>query len=94
MNTTASYRQRGFRYRRLSFALKSLAVLWSVCMIGVFFTDMSWLNFFIAVTGQIAFCTPAILIAATFDTFAENEFMKAAAAPSPLLGVVHPRMDA
>lgn len=94
MNATANHRRRGFQYRRLSFALKVLAMLWSVCMLGVFFTDMSWLNFFIAVTGQIAFCTPAILIAATFDTFAENEFMKAAAAKSPLLGVVHPRTGA
>lgn len=93
MNTTASHRQRGFRYRRLSFSLKSLALLWTIAMFGVFFTDVSWLNLFIAVTGQIAFCTPAILLAATFDTFAENEFMKAAAA-KPLLGVVQPRMDA
>ena len=94
MNATSHHRRRGFQYRRLSFTLKTLALLWSVCMLGVFFTDMSWLNFFIAITGQIAFCTPAVLIAATFDTFAENEFMKAAAAKGPLLGVVQPRMDA
>lgn len=95
MNTVTNHRQRGFRYRRLSFSLKSLSVLWAVSMLGVFFTDMSWLNFFIAVTGLIAFCTPAILLAATFDTFSDKEFMKAAAAahtpPSPLLGVVSPR---
>ena len=94
MNTVSAHRQRGFRYRRLSFALKTISLLWSISMVGVLVVDVSWLNLFISITGLIAFCTPAILIAATFDTYAENEFMKASAAhasPAPLLGVVHPK---
>lgn len=90
MTTVKEYRRRGFQYRRLSFILKVLTGLWSISMIALWLTGGTWMHFFAAVTGSIAFCVPAILIAATFDGLAERQF-NLASSHAPLLGVVRPR---
>lgn len=92
MNTVQALRQRGFRYRRISFGLKALSLLWATSMIGVYVTGISWLSFFIAVTGMFAWCAPALILSAAFDEVAERQFARAAATreQSTLLGVVYP----
>ena len=88
MQSVKEIRRRGFQYRRISFALKVISGLWAVSMIALGIGG-TWTHFFAAITGLIAFCLPAILIAATYDQLAEKQFTKAAA--TPLLGVVQPR---
>jgi hypothetical protein len=89
MATVKELRRRGFQYRRISFALKVISGLWAVSMLALGIGG-TWTHFFAGLTGLIAFCIPAILIAAVYDDKAEKEFMKAAA-NAPLLGVVQPR---
>lgn len=83
-------RRRGFQYRRISLALKVLSGLWAISMLALA-VGGSWVHFFAAITGLIAFCVPAVLIAATYDQLAEKQFLKASASSVPLLGVVHPQ---
>lgn len=83
-------RRRGFQYRRISFALKVLSGLWAIAMLALGIGG-TWIHFIAAVTGLIAFCVPAVLIAATYDHMAEKQFLKASASSTPLLGVVHPK---
>lgn len=89
MKSVKELRRRGFQLRRISFTLKVMSGLWAIGMIALA-VGGSWVHFLASMTGLIAFCLPAILIAATYDQMAEREFMKAAAANQPLLGVVHP----
>lgn len=50
------------------------------------------MHFFAAITGGIAFCIPAIIVAAAFDELAERQFnLASAAGQTPLLGVVRPQ---
>lgn len=88
MTTVKELRRRGFQYRRISFSLKVISGIWAVSMLALGIGG-TWTHFFAAMTGLIAFCLPAILIASTYDHLAEKQFMKAAA--TPLLGVVHPQ---
>ena len=89
MKSVKELRRRGFQLRRISFTLKVMSGLWAIGMIALA-VGGSWVHFLASMTGLIAFCLPAILIAATYDQMAEREFMKASAANQPLLGVVHP----
>lgn len=89
MKTSKEFRRRGFQLRRISFTLKVMAGLWAIAMVALAIGG-SWIHFFASMTGLIAFCLPAILIAATYDHMAEKEFNKASAANQTLLGVVHP----
>lgn len=89
MKSAKELRRRGFQYRRISFTLKVMSGLWAVAMIGIA-VGGTWIHFLASITGLIAFCLPAILIAATYDHMAEREFNKASAVNQPLLGVVHP----
>lgn len=89
MQTVKEIRRRGFQYRRISFSLKVISGIWAIAMVALA-VGGSWIHFFAAMTGLIAFCLPALLIAATYDHMAEKQFMKAAA-NAPLLGVVHPQ---
>lgn len=88
MKSSKELRRRGFQFRRISFTLKVMSGLWAIAMIALA-VGGTWIHFLASITGLIAFCLPAVLIAATYDHMAEREFMKAAAA-NPLLGVVHP----
>lgn len=91
MKTVKEFRRRGFQYRRISFALKILSGLWAVSML-VLSVGGTWTHFFAAMTGLIAFCLPAIIVAATYDHMAEREFNKASAtSQQTLLGVVYPQ---
>jgi hypothetical protein len=89
MKTVKELRRRGFQFRRISFSLKVMSGIWAIAMVALA-VGGSWTHFFASMTGLIAFCLPALLIAATYDQMAEREFNKAAAANQPLLGVVHP----
>lgn len=89
MQSVKELRRRGFQYRRVSFALKVLTGVWAVAMVVLAFGG-TLVTFIAGVTGLIAFCVPALLIAATYDHMAERQFNKAAAT-STLLGVVHPQ---
>jgi hypothetical protein len=89
MKTAKELRRRGFQFRRISFSLKVMSGLWAIAMV-VLAVGGSWIHFLASMTGLIAFCLPAILIAATYDHMAEKEFNKASAANQTLLGVVHP----
>lgn len=89
MKSVKELRRRGFQLRRISFTLKVMSGLWAIGMIALA-VGGSWVHFLASMTGLIAFCLPAILIAATYDQMAEREFMKASAANQPLLGVVRP----
>ena len=88
MQSVKEIRRRGFQYRRISFSLKIMSSLWAVAMLALG-VGGTWIHFLAAMTGLIAFCLPALLIAATYDQMAERQFMKAAA--TPVLGVVHPQ---
>lgn len=92
MSTVKSLRQRGFQLRRVSFGLKVLSLLWVFPMLGLFLTGHTWMHFFAAVTGLVAFDTPALILAAAFDEMAERRFTQASAVKQQgLLGVVQPR---
>lgn len=84
------YRERGFRYRRVSFALKVIAGLWTIAMFILFFENMQVLTFATAICGSVAMTLPSLLIASVYDDRAEREFNKAAAHQA-ILGVVRPR---
>ena len=88
MQSVKEIRRRGFQYRRISFSLKVISGLWAVGMLALGIGG-TWTHFLAAITGLVAFCIPAILIASTYDHMAEKQFMKAAA--TPLLGVVRPQ---
>ena len=89
MTTVKELRRRGFQFRRISFSLKVISGIWAVSMLALSIGG-TWTHFFAAMTGLIAFCVPALLIAVAYDSMAEKQFMKAAA-NAPLLGVVQPR---
>lgn len=89
MKTVNEFRRRGFQFRRISFALKVMAGVWAFAMI-LLAVGGTLINYIASATGLIAFCLPAVLIAAVYDELAEREFMKAAASNQPLLGVVRP----
>lgn len=89
MKSVKELRRRGFQLRRISFSLKVMSGLWAVGMIALA-VGGTWTHFFASMTGLIAFCLPAVLIASVYDQMAEREFNKAAATNQPLLGVVHP----
>ena len=92
MSTVKEYRRKGFQYRRVSFALKVIAGLWSIAMIGIFVTSPTVVGFFAMVTGIVAFVTPSMLISAVYDDRAERHFNLAAAHKQvALLGVVQPK---
>jgi hypothetical protein len=92
MPTVKEYRRKGFQYRRVSFALKVIAGLWSVAMIGIFVTSPTVVGFFAMVTGVVAFVTPSLLISAVYDDRAERQFNLAAAYKQvAVLGVVSPK---
>lgn len=92
IDTVKEFRRRGFQFRRISFTLKVLSGLWAIAMVALA-VGGTWVNFIASMTGLIAFCLPAVLIAATYDHMAEREFNKASAtaASQPLLGVVYPK---
>jgi len=91
MKTSKEFRRRGFQFRRISFALKVISGLWAISMVALSIGG-TWMHFIASISGLIAFCLPAILIAAAYDQMAEREFIKASAAASqPLLGVVYPK---
>lgn len=89
-DTVKDLRRRGFQLRRISFALKVISGLWAISMVALA-VGGTWTHFIASITGLIAFCLPAILIASTFDHMAEREFNKASAASQTLLGVVRPQ---
>ena len=92
MSTVKEYRRKGFQARRVSFALKVIAGLWSIAMIGIFATSPTLIGFLAMVTGVVAFVTPSMLISAVYDDRAERFFNLAAAhKQAALLGVVQPR---
>ena len=92
MSTVKEYRRKGFQARRVSFALKVVAGLWSIAMIGIFATSPTLIGFLAMVTGVVAFVTPSMLISAVYDDRAERFFNLAAAHKQvALLGVVQPR---
>lgn len=84
------YRERGFRYRRVSFALKVISGFWTLAMLIMFFENMQVLTFATAICGSIAMVLPSLLIASVYDDRAEREFNKASAHKA-ILGVVRPR---
>jgi hypothetical protein len=84
------YRERGFRYRRVSFALKVISGFWTLAMLIMFFENMRVLTFATAICGSIAMVLPSLLIASVYDDRAEREFNKASAHKA-ILGVVRPR---
>jgi hypothetical protein len=92
MLTVKEYRRRGFQARRVSFALKVVAGLWTIAMIGIFVTSPSLIGFFAMATGSVAFIVPSLLIASVYDDRAERQFNLAASQKQvALLGVVQPR---
>jgi hypothetical protein len=92
MSTVKEYRRRGFQARRMSFALKVIAGLWTITMIGVFVTSPTLVGFLAMLAGSVAFVTPSLLIASVYDDRAERQFNLAAAhKQAALLGVVQPR---
>lgn len=92
MSTVKEYRRKGFQYRRVSFALKVIAGLWSIAMIGIFVTSPTLIGLLTMVTGIVAFVTPSLLIAAVYDDRAERQFNLAAAYKQvAILGVVSPK---
>jgi hypothetical protein len=92
MLTVKEYRRRGFQARRVSFALKVVAGLWTIAMIGIFVTSPSLIGFFAMATGSVAFIVPSLLIASVYDDRAERQFNLAAAhKQAALLGVVSPK---
>lgn len=94
ITTVRGLRARGFQFRRISFSLKVITGIWAVAMIALSIGG-SWMHFFSGITGLIAFCLPALLVATAFDAMAEKQFMRAAAqaeAEQPILGVVRPRV--
>lgn len=84
------FRQRGFRYRRISFTFKVLSGLWMLAMLIMFLENMQMLTLATAICGSVAMALPSLLIASVYDDKAEREFNKAAAHQT-LLGVVSPR---
>lgn len=84
------YRELGFRYRRVSFALKVIAGFWTLAMFIMFFENMQVLTFATAICGSVAMTLPSLLIASVYDDRAEREFNKASAHQA-ILGVVRPR---
>ena len=92
MTSIKGLRQKGFRYRRLSFSLKVLIGVWTIAMLGVFLTEFTFLGFMVFITGVFAVGFPGLLLAAIFDELADRQFsMAAAQKQGPLLGVVRPR---
>jgi hypothetical protein len=91
MTSIKGLRQKGFRYRRVSFTLKVFIGIWAVAMLGVFLTKLTFLGLMVCVTGTFALGFPGLLLAAVFDELADREFAKASAQKQgPLLGVVRP----
>jgi hypothetical protein len=92
MSTVKEYRRKGFQARRVSFALKVIAGLWTIAMIGIFVTSPTLIGFLAMIAGSVSFIIPSLLIAAVFDDRAERQFNLAAAHRQvALLGVVQPR---
>lgn len=95
MTTSKLHRTRGFQLRRLAFALKVMAGLWTLSMLILFFTRIQLTTFFIATTSIVLVSLPILVLAATFDSHAERQFLAAAAKRqakvTPLLGVVAPK---
>lgn len=96
MTTSKLHRIRGFQLRRIAFALKVLASVWTISMLVLFFTRIQLTTFFAATTGIVLVSLPILVLAATFDSHSERQFLaaaakKATAKATPLLGVVAPK---
>ena len=92
MTSIKGLRQKGYRYRRMSFTLKVFIGIWTVAMLGVFLTEFTFLGFMVFITGSFALGFPGLLLAAVFDELADRQFsMASAQKQGPLLGVVRPR---
>ena len=95
MTTPKFHRQRGFQLRRVGFALKILAALWTIAMLVLFFTRIELTTFFVAVTGIVIVALPTLVLAASFDSHAERQFtlasVKKVSSKTALLGVVKPK---
>ena len=92
MTSIKALRQKGYRYRRVSFTLKVFIALWTFAMFGVFLTQLTFLGFMVFITGALALGFPGLLLAAVFDELADRQFsMASAQKQGPLLGVVRPR---
>jgi hypothetical protein len=76
----------------MSFTLKVLIGVWTIAMLGVFLTQLTFLGFMVFITGAFALGFPGLLLAAIFDELADRQFsMASAQKQGPLLGVVRPR---